>query len=101
MLSNIDLNDKTCTDHFLDLSVFVDGGWIHLARYHDVDVSNRGPAALAKSLGLSIAEVFPIEYDISKVAKGRADCVRGLIAAEPAVRLSEAALIKMAVRGTL
>jgi hypothetical protein len=43
---------------------------------------------LAGFLGLHVEEVFPIRYDISGVAVGLDEVVRGEIPAEPAERLT-------------
>jgi hypothetical protein len=41
-----------------------------------------GPDAFAKKLGLTVAQVFPISYDISKCAEGLKSVVKGRIKAE-------------------
>jgi hypothetical protein len=46
---------------------------------------------------LTIKDVFPIEYDISLVAAGAADSLRGVVRQEPRRRLSRSELIAMAV----
>jgi hypothetical protein len=85
LLGNIDLGSPQATQEFAALSVWRDGTWFHLARYFDPDRDQRGPAQLAEFLGLSIAEVFPIPYDLSEIADGHPEVVRGCIDAEPAV----------------
>jgi hypothetical protein len=100
VLGNVDLNAPMLTRQFLTLSFYIDDAWFHLARYHDLDVEERGPVALANRLGMSLSDVFPIQYDLSQVAIGDEDVVRGAVPAEPSERLSRAELISLAVRGS-
>jgi hypothetical protein len=88
LLGNIDLGNPQATREFATLSVYRAGVWFHLARYFDADRDVRGPVQLAEFLGLSIAEVFPVHYDLSGVAIGHPETVRGSIEAEPQVRLT-------------
>jgi hypothetical protein len=99
LLGNVDVNASRLTRHFLTLSLYIDGAWFQLARYHDFDVQERGPGALASRLGLPLSEVFPIQYDLSQVVIGDANVVRGVVPSEPSERLSRAELISLAVRG--
>jgi hypothetical protein len=101
LLGNIDVNDARRTRHFLTVSLLVRDEWFHLARYHDLDHEERGPAKLAQALDLALDEVFPIRYDIGEWVSGlAADTVRGTVHAVPPERLSRAELIKLAVCGT-
>ena len=101
VLGNLDLSDSKLTLHFLDVSIFDSSEKLfHLARYHDVDYAGHGPMALAKFLRLPVEEVFPIHFDISDVAVGKPDCIRGNILREPSNQLSKAELINMAVEST-
>lgn len=98
-LGNVDLRDSFPTEHFVTLTVFdAAGRRFDLARYHDVDSMDRGPAALARFLHSSVDSVFPIRYDISNVAIGSADSIRAAIPAVPNSRLSEDELIQLAFR---
>jgi hypothetical protein len=90
LLGNIDLDDPRATREFATLSVWRSGSWFHLARYFDIDRERRGPTQLAEHLGLPVGEVFPVWYDLSGVAAGHPDVIRGRIDAEPTVRLTEA-----------
>ncbi len=90
LLGNIDLDDPRATREFATLSVWRDGSWFHLARYFDIEHERRGPEHLAEYLGLPVGEVFPIRYDLSGVAGGHPQAVKGRIEAEPVVRLTEA-----------
>ena len=85
------------TEHFLTLSIERDARWFTLARYHDLDRTENGPHALARFLGLSIEEVFPISYDIRQYVNGEAAALSGYIHEEPRERLSRTEIIRMAV----
>jgi hypothetical protein len=99
VLANLDLTDAASTRHFLTVTVFRGNGErFDLARYHDIDYPQNGPDALANFLGLPLSAVFPIVYDVSEVAVGGPDCVRGRILAVPESPLSRSALIQLAVR---
>ena len=95
ILSNISLDSLRETRHFLCVSIEKNGRWFHLARYHDVDYEERGPAGLAGFLGLSISEILPIEYDISALAVGDPSVLKGTIPREPEERLSLDELVRM------
>jgi len=98
VLGNLDPAQPRLTEHFLTLSVFrSDGAQFHLARYHDFDVAERGPSALASFLGLPIDEVFPITYDASSILAGPTDSLRGSIPVEPQERLTRSEIIALAV----
>jgi hypothetical protein len=97
LLANIDVRNPQSTMHFLGLSVEKEQRRFRLARYHDVDYERSGPEALAIFLGLPLVDIFPIAYDISDIAEGVSDALRGQIPAEPQVRLGEADLINLAL----
>jgi hypothetical protein len=97
VLSNVHLRNAKQHEHFLCVWVEKEGKWSDLARYHDVDREERSPERLAAFLGLSVDEVFPITYDISAVASGLPDSVRGVISAEPKERLNRDQLINLAL----
>ena len=79
VLSNIELNDPKTTAKYLFLSVEHDGNFVDVARPVDSDFAINGPAHLAEVFQLPVNDVFPIEYDISKVAIGDSKAVKGLI----------------------
>ena len=70
LIGNVDASNARLTQHFLTLSVFQSRRWFTLARYHDIDAARRGPKALAAFLKLTVARVFPISYDLSRVCTG-------------------------------
>jgi hypothetical protein len=99
LLGNIDLADPVWTEHFLTITIFGPSGQrFDLARYHDVDYGRHGPAALAAFLGLPLEAIFPMRYDLSDIALGHAQCLSRGVPAVPASRLSQDALIELAVR---
>jgi len=98
-LGNLDLTKAFRNQHFLTLSIFMNGTTEHLARYHDLDFSDRGPAALAQKIGKNLEDIFPMTYDLSACATGSDDCIRGSIQKEPKERLSRSEIIMLAVNG--
>lgn len=88
MMDNIELNNIESTKVFIGVSVEKEGGWFHLERYFDALYDKYGPSQLAEFLGLQIDQVFPISYDISLLATGNVNVIKGIIPAEPEQRLS-------------
>jgi hypothetical protein len=97
LIGNVDVGNPRLTEHFLTLSVEKDGLWFTLARYHDFDYAQRGPAALAQFLGLPVDGVFPIAYDITQFVSGDPAGLSGTILREPREKLTRAEIIAMAV----
>lgn len=95
LLGNLDLDDPRSSREFLTLSVLRGGKWFDLARYFDADCDNRGPSQLAEFLGLAIDEAFPIEYDLSAVAVGHPEVLKGRIEAQPSERLTDASRLAL------
>ena len=99
LLGNISLRNPRATLHFLCVTVEENGQWFDLAPYHDTDFERRGPSALAAFLHLTTQEVFPIEYDISAVARGLPSVVRGSIPETVAERLTRDELLELCLKG--
>jgi hypothetical protein len=97
-LCNIELRDIERTEHFRSLSVCENGKWFHLARYHDPDLENNGPEALANFLKLPLEAVFPIVYDIRASCVGDPKAVVASIDANPKKRLTRIEIVKLTVR---
>jgi hypothetical protein len=97
LLGNIDASNPTLTKHFVTLSLFHDGRWFTMARYHDLDADTHGPDALAAFLGLPVDSVFPIAYDISALCIGDAAALIGTIPRKPTERLTRSQIIALAV----
>jgi hypothetical protein len=99
LLGNIELHDVRATREFATLSVCRGGSWFQLNRYFDPGYERHGPEQLARFLGLPRAEVFPILYDISAVAVGHPEVVRGRITAEPEARLTDDERMELVFEG--
>ena len=97
LLGNVVALSPRETQHLLTVSVERDGRWFHLARYHDFDYADRGPAALARFLGLQLRDVFPLSYDLSSLAIGDVKALAGAILDAPRERLTRSEIIAMAV----
>jgi len=97
VLSNVSLRDPRRTRHFLVLSLERNRQWFHLARYFDADYEAAGPAQLAAFLGLPIDDVFPMTYDLSGVAVGAGEAVRGTVLREIPDKVTDRELMRMSV----
>jgi len=97
VLSNITLTNPKKSAHFLTAWIEDHGQWFELARYFDVDYRRRGPEQLAQFLGMGMAEVFPISYDISSLAEGPPGVLRGHIDKDPHERLTEDEIVALAI----
>jgi hypothetical protein len=95
LVGNVVAEDPNLTKHSLTVSVQHDGKWFAMARYYDLDYGERGPKALARFLGMSIAQVFPISYDISRYCEGHAAATSGVIEREPRATLTAAQVIAL------
>lgn len=97
LIGNLDIKNPELTKHFLNLSIWIDGKWYHLPRYHDLGYLERGPTALSCLLKLDIDEIFPISFDVRRFSKGGEIILAGQVLKEPVARLSRAQLIALAV----
>ncbi len=97
LIGNVDPSNPRLTQHFLTLSVFRNGHWFTMARYHDFDCNERGPQVLAAFLGLNVDEVFPISYDMSRFYVGEPAALVGTIEKELREKLTRAQIIGLAV----
>ena len=98
LIGNVDVTNPRLTEHFVTLSIYRDDGEVfHLARYHDFDFAERGPAQLAAFLRIAKNEVFPITWDVSQYASGVIDALRGSVSENPRQRLTRAEIIALAV----
>jgi hypothetical protein len=101
LFGNFDVTNPRATQHFLALSIERSGKWFHLARYFDFDFTTRGPEALARFLGLSVDDVFPITVDVRRYVQGNPAALTAIVLKEPQERLTRAELAAMAVRRRL
>ena len=97
ILGNLDPVDAAQNEQFRTLSILHHGKWLHLPRYYDPDWSTSGPSTFAERLGLTIADVFPISYDVRQLVRGAPQGLVGVIHAEPRIRLTRAQRIALAV----
>lgn len=97
LLGNVDPANPLANSHMLTLSVYQDGRWFTMARYHDYDFAQAGPDALAAFIGLAVDEVFPIRYDVRAWVKGVPEALANELPREPKEKLSRAEIIAMAV----
>lgn len=76
LIGNLDTKNVRLNERFATFSFERNGLWFNLARYHDADYDRRGPSALARFLGISVDEVFPILYDVRPYVKRRYEGAR-------------------------
>lgn len=96
VFSNIDCQSAEKTSVFLSASFLKDGEVFHLARYFDCDFDDKaGATGLASFLGLRVADIFPIKYDLTHLVQGNGQALRGVIPLEPTRRLSDDERIKL------
>lgn len=89
IISNIDTHDPICTQHLLQLSLFIGNDLFHLCRYWEEGLLGReGPKALSNKLHLHVDEVFPISYDLSQYVTGDELSIKNVIESAPQRRLS-------------
>ena len=96
-ICNVDANNPRSTEQFVTISLERNGRWFSLARYHDLDYAERGPDALARFLGFTVDEVFPIQYDLTPYVIGDPAALVGSVLREPRQRLSQNELIDLAI----
>lgn len=101
ILFGIDLASAERTEQFIAPAFWLEEKWWHLSERPFVSaegtLEKHGPAELAAKLGLTIAEVFPIAYDISALAVGPGKIVCGQIP-EKRKELSRSERIALALR---
>jgi hypothetical protein len=97
LIGNLDTKNARMNEHFVTLIFERNGEWFELERYFDPKYRQRGPTALARFLGLSVDDIFPISYDLRKHVKGNPAALSGSVLREPRVRLTRQELIAMAV----
>ena len=99
LLQNVDPFRPERNEHFLTATIDCHDRWFSLARYHDIDVDERGPVALAGVVGKQLVQLFPMSFDIRKEVGFDAPGLVGAIDAEPRTRLSRKEIISLAVSG--
>jgi hypothetical protein len=97
-LGNITVDSEIQTKHLITISVTNSAKWFTLARYHDFDFKDMGPAAMARFLEMTVRDIFPISYDIRDCAIGEPAALAGSIPELPQERLTRAELIALSIR---
>jgi hypothetical protein len=97
-LGNIDVSNEISTKHFMTVAVLVNGEWVPLARYHDLDSQEAGPKNLADKLGKPLTKVFPIKFDVQNVVRHAPSWLKGIIEADPKIKLSADELVDLALQ---
>lgn len=98
ILQNVDLESPYKTEHLITLTIFNSiGEKFFLARYHDIAIETHGPDQLSRFLQLSEDDIFPIAYDISDVAIGHPDSLRGTIPIVPRRKLTRAEIMDLVI----
>lgn len=98
-ISDLALGPKKYRHHFRSLTVFAKGRRFHLAKYFQLWYDYEGPDALSAFLKKKREEIFPISYDLSQLAVGPADVVRGTFEAEISNPIPRDQLMKFLVGG--
>jgi hypothetical protein len=98
LVGNLDLARPHLIEHYLTLSLLLDGKWFTLARYHDIDAEKNGPRRLAALLGLPIDAIFPIRYDVREYVTRSSPVLAGTVPAIPSKPLSRSELIALAAQ---
>lgn len=98
-ISELGFGPKKYRHHFRSLTIFARGRRFHLAKYFQLWYDSEGPDALAAFLKKKRKDVFPISYDLSHLAVGPADVVRGVFEAEISDPIPRDQLMKILVGG--
>ena len=98
-ISDLAFGPKKYRHHFRSLTVFAKGRRFHLAKYFQFWYDTQGPNALAAFLNKRKKDVFPILYDLSDLAVGPVDVIRGAFEEEIADPIPEERLMKIIVGG--
>ena len=64
LMGNISPAGEDAFENLIKISFRLGEKWFHLARHFDPEYPRLGPEALARAVGLSLSDVFPIRYDI-------------------------------------
>lgn len=98
-ISDLGFGPKKYRHHFRSLTIFAKGRRFHLAKYFQFWYDSEGPDALAAFLKKKKDAIFPISYDLSPLAVGPADVVRGVFEAKISDPIPRDQLMKILVRG--
>lgn len=80
LIEGLDLEVPEFSRHHREIHIFLnDSGWFQLAQYFDGPAIKaiRGEEVLARKMGLSLSEIFPIHFDVRDRSNINSDCLRG------------------------
>jgi hypothetical protein len=95
-LSNVELSDPVKNEHFLFISIFINGKYVSKPRYFDISY-NREMSSLVSVMKLSMDEIFPIRWDVSAFVSNKSKVKNGVIRDKPDILLTNAQIIDLAV----
>ncbi|PQO26521.1 hypothetical protein [Blastopirellula marina] len=98
LLQNVSLAGQKVNDHFLSLTIEMNGDWFPLARYHDAAIENFGPEQLAAFVGKAVKDVFPIRYDLRETLHSDSMRLAGFVRDVPISPLTDDELISLALQ---
>jgi hypothetical protein len=101
LLQNLNLEDAGDNECFKAASFYRDGRWFHLARPDEPEWDIFGPEALAEFLGLSLAEVFPVRYDLSRCCRGLDEVLHDTIEQESVRTLTADEVVQGAIAAAM
>jgi len=93
-ISNYSSSNQRMNSHFVTASFWIEGAWFHLSRYHDGDYDISGPNKLSELIKLKYEEIFPIQFDLTGIVKGKHAIFEY---SEPSERLRRSEIIAMSL----
>jgi hypothetical protein len=87
-LDNVSLDHPPATRQFIGVSLYVGGNDLQLQRAQTPTFPCVNAPGIVRALGLRVEDVFPLSYDLTGLAVGHAEVIRGTIPAERPERLS-------------
>jgi hypothetical protein len=101
LIEGIDIDTPEFSRHNREIRLFVEGcGWFHLAQYFDNEEIKkyRGESVLSEMMGLSVDEIFPIEFDVRELSSVDSSCLSGTFEVNPGWGLSKADVMALLVQ---
>ena len=90
LLGNVSLNHVRKTRQFIDVTFFHGKRAFYFSHADYPVIKKTGAAALSRFLSLQEEEIFPLTYDLTGIAVGLDEVVRGTVHARPPEELNEA-----------
>ena len=88
LISSASANSARHNQHLATVAILWRDRWFRLAHYIEFDRETRSPEQLAKFIGLTLGDVFPISYDLRHAVRGTEEALVGRLFAEQKERLS-------------